>query len=55
MEIGWEGRQRGEGNVAWMPKFCLCYPFTYLMENGYVPSLHVIKGNIVTVIATFTK
>lgn len=41
--------------VAGMPKFCLQYPFIYLMKNGYIPSLYIIKGNVTTVIATFTK
>lgn len=41
--------------VAGMPKFCLRYPFIYLMKNGYIPSLDRITGNIMTVIAVFTK
>lgn len=38
-----------------MPRFCLQYLFIYLMKNGYIPNLYVIKGIIMTVIAMFTK
>lgn len=41
--------------VAGMPRFCLQYPFIYLMKNGYIPSLYIVKGNVMTVIAMFTK